>query len=282
MPPPGQPRCRPPYWAEKGHEDPFAFCAKGNKLYVVSNGTLEGIFSSESRARKQVEGVSRGRWRKAKTWDAAILLWNESCDAFHDDGCPSPKPSPPPKLKPSPKPNPSPQSEPANRPTTFYMEDQHSRSTAFPISAFEAGLRMSWLSASSAPVSSAPLPGPSTPPRSCPHRRSQTTGQFSASTPKRQTPREPPHSPLAMMDAVEAFSRMGVDNPSAETLPAKQWAIAGVNKFFAARIDAIDHILTVHLRQADLMGSRNVKKLRAFIRGVEYVPEPGDIELPDD
>jgi hypothetical protein len=30
------------------------------------------------------------------------------------------------------------------------------------------------------------------------------------------------------------------------------------------------------------MGSRNVKKLRAFIRGVEYVPEPGDIELPDD
>lgn len=188
---------------------------------------------ARSRARKQVECVSRGRWRKAKTWDAAILLWNESCDAFHDDGCPSPKPSPPPKLNPSPKPNLSPQSEPTSRPTTFYMEDQHSRSTACPISAFEAGLRMGL--SSSAPVSSAPLPGPSTPPRSRPHRRSQPAAQFSASTPKRQTPREPPHSPLAMMDAVEAFSRMGVDNPSAETLPAKQWAIAGVNKFFAAR-----------------------------------------------
>jgi hypothetical protein len=37
-----------------------------------------------------------------------------------------------------------------------------------------------------------------------------------------------------MMDVVEAFFCMGVDNPSVETLLAKQWAIAGVNKFFAA------------------------------------------------
>jgi hypothetical protein len=36
------------------------------------------------------------------------------------------------------------------------------------------------------------------------------------------------------MDAVEAFSRMGVHNPAAQP-PVKQWAIAGVNKFFAER-----------------------------------------------
>jgi hypothetical protein len=44
-----------------------------------------------------------------------------------------------------------------------------------------------------------------------------------------------PLSPLAMMDAVEAFSRMGMDDPSAEEPPVKQWALAGVNKFFAER-----------------------------------------------
>jgi hypothetical protein len=35
------------------------------------------------------------------------------------------------------------------------------------------------------------------------------------------------------MDAVEAFSRMGVAQPSTDARPIKQWAIAGVNKFFA-------------------------------------------------
>lgn len=41
------PHCQPTYWYESGREDPFAFCAKGNKLYVVTNGTVCGIFSSE-------------------------------------------------------------------------------------------------------------------------------------------------------------------------------------------------------------------------------------------
>lgn len=34
--------------------------------------------------------------------------------------------------------------------------------------------------------------------------------------------------------------------------------------------------------QAHLMGSRNVKKLRAFTRGVLYLPEPGDVQYADD
>jgi hypothetical protein len=43
-------------------------------------------------------------------------------------------------------------------------------------------------------------------------------------------------SPLAMMDAVEAFSRMGVEDPFANALLPKQWVLAGVNKFFATRL----------------------------------------------
>jgi hypothetical protein len=45
-----------------------------------------------------------------------------------------------------------------------------------------------------------------------------------------------PPSPLSTMDAAEAFSRMGLGGePSPTVMPAKQWAIAGVNKFFAER-----------------------------------------------
>ncbi|KAJ7901002.1 hypothetical protein B0H14DRAFT_3422910 [Mycena olivaceomarginata] len=59
------------------------------------------------------------------------------------------------------------------------------------------------------------------------------------------------------------------------TRPPKQWVIGGVKKFFAQRINAIDHILTLHLGQASIMGSHNIHKLRAFTNGVKYVRKPG-------
>ncbi|KAF8139328.1 hypothetical protein K438DRAFT_1785799 [Mycena galopus ATCC 62051] len=155
MPPAGAGHCEPRYWCEVGHEDPDIFCAQGRKLYVVTRGTVCGIFSSELRARKQVEGISNGSMQK------------------------------------------------------------------------------------------------------------------------------PPSSPLALMDAVEAFSRMGVPDPAAPE-PVKQWVIAGINKFFANRIDAIDHIFTVHRDDSRIMGSRNVKKLRTHIRGVKCERGVGDVEDSDD
>jgi hypothetical protein len=45
----------------------------------------------------------------------------------------------------------------------------------------------------------------------------------------------PSPSSLTMLDAVDSFSRMGVAEPTAEGEPAKQWVIAGVNKFFPSR-----------------------------------------------
>ncbi|KAJ7875569.1 hypothetical protein B0H14DRAFT_3437127 [Mycena olivaceomarginata] len=63
-----------------------------------------------------------------------------------------------------------------------------------------------------------------------------------------------PPSPLAMMDAVEVFSWMGVDDPSAEEPPVKQ-------------VDAIDHVITARLPPTPLMGSRNINKLRVFAQG---------------
>ncbi|KAJ7894662.1 hypothetical protein B0H14DRAFT_3426692 [Mycena olivaceomarginata] len=174
-----------------------------------------------SRARpgrgKQVEGVSRGRWRAAKSWDAAVGFWNEACDVFHEDGCPNPAsavpsaPTPPTRqqmqaitITPLQAATGSP------RQTIFSTGNPDIHYKAWKISAFEAGFQM---------------------------------GEASAA------------HPLDLMDPVEAFSRMGVEDPCATVRPPKQWAIAGVNQFFAERIDAIDHILTQHLGQADLKSS---------------------------
>ncbi|KAJ7357931.1 hypothetical protein DFH08DRAFT_801806 [Mycena albidolilacea] len=243
----------------RGHENPQAFCAQGKKIYVVTNGTTCGIFSSEARARKQVEGVSRGRWRAAKSWDAAVGLWNKACDAFHEDGCPNPAsaaPSAPTSTRQQMQAitiTPLQAATGSPRQTIFSTGEPDIHCKVRKISAFEAGFRMGEASAARSPPSS----------------------------PMRATSRSPkkaraPASPLDLMDPVEAFSRMGVEDPCAAVRPPKQWAIAGVNQFFAERIDTIDHILTQHLGQADLKSSRNVKKLRAFIRRQPYIRKADD------
>ncbi|KAF8202091.1 hypothetical protein K438DRAFT_1758340 [Mycena galopus ATCC 62051] len=128
--------CKPQYWCERGREDPNAFCQEGNRLYVVGNSLVYGIFSSEFRARKQIKGVLNARWWKAKSWDKVMELWNDNCDVFHESGTPSASPQATPHC--------------------------------------EGALRRA-------------LP--------------------------------PPVSPLALMDAVEVFSRMGVPNPNVQAPP---------------------------------------------------------------
>ncbi|KAJ7349992.1 hypothetical protein DFH08DRAFT_958926 [Mycena albidolilacea] len=233
-------------------------------------------------AQQQVEGVSRGRWRAAKSWELAIALWNEACDVFHEDGCPpqdaaSPNPSADDKTSAVPEPNvPKPQQ-------TSFVDDDGQRYRSHKIHAFEAGLLMGFsassrrvtVSSESSSLSSASsLSLSPTPSRSF-------TARSGSRVSRPVLPVVPP-SPLAVMDPVEALSRMGVDDPAFDPLPPKQWVVGGVNKFFAKRIDAIDHTLTHHLGQAVIMGSRNVKKLRACIRGVDYVPGPRDVQYADD
>jgi hypothetical protein len=50
--------------------------------------------------------VSNGTWRKARTWDDALAIWDELCARHHGDGCPvveipSPPDSPPRRRAPS-------------------------------------------------------------------------------------------------------------------------------------------------------------------------------------
>ncbi|KAJ7834838.1 hypothetical protein B0H13DRAFT_1913886 [Mycena leptocephala] len=264
MPPTGRPHCVPPLRAEPGHENVEAFLAKGGKLYVVTNGTLCGIFTSESRARKQIEGYPNGRWRKAKTWAVAIELWEEGCTVYHADRCPS-------HLD---------MNVVVSSPTPTSVEDAHAHNSRvfFHAGNSDIAYRSQKINASEskfcgrARVLYAGVSG-------CIHFK-RTRTSFDAE--EQEKPPTAMPSPLAMMDAVEAFSRMGVEDPFADALPPKQWVLASVNKFFATRLDAISHILDQHMGHADLMGSRNVKKLRAFARGEVYLAKPGEMQYLDD
>jgi hypothetical protein len=48
------------------------------------------------------------------------------------------------------------------------------------------------------------------------------------------------------------------------------------------RTDALDYILRHGMETARLMGSRNVKKLRAFARENLYLPERDEVQYADD
>ncbi|KAJ7839297.1 hypothetical protein B0H13DRAFT_1911318 [Mycena leptocephala] len=64
------------------------------------------ILAREIVWRREVNGVSNGTWRKARTWDDALAIWDELCARHHGDGCPvveipSPPDSPPRRCAPS-------------------------------------------------------------------------------------------------------------------------------------------------------------------------------------
>ncbi|KAJ7923567.1 hypothetical protein B0H13DRAFT_1864716 [Mycena leptocephala] len=277
MPPPGQEHCIPAYWPEPGDEDVESFCSGGKKIYVVGNGR---------RAREQVEGFSNGRWRKAKSWAAAIQIWRkEYCDVYHTLKCPLNR-----EMELSPKPV---VSLPA--PTSRREVDAHNAKVVFRTQKQALGYRTTKVNASEAaqmwglvspdrdfsksPVQSssryrAPVSTPSP---------SRSRGPAATLTQLRNVPPNIPPSPLTTMDPAEAFARMGLGgDPSPAVEPRKQWAIAGVNRFFAERTDALDYILSQGMGQARLMGSRNVKKLRAFARERAYIPERDEVQYADD
>ncbi|KAJ7678296.1 hypothetical protein DFH06DRAFT_1317078 [Mycena polygramma] len=264
MPLPGKPHCVPPYWAEPGKEDLHQYLQNGGKIYVVGNGRRCGIFPSEIRARKQIEGYPNGRWRKAKTWSLGITIWNEYCDVFHENGCP-PHPDRPDFSTPT-------------IPTSSESVRMHNSNVVFRSST--ANVKYKSTPVTEAEAHAFVASGSAPPPNA---RRTFVAPSPALATPARTRyrPTAPP-SPLDKMDPVEAFSRMGLAEPSVDSRPPKQWVIAGVNRFFATRVDAIDHIWAIDMERSALLGSRNIHKLRAFARGEEYIPRPGETEYADD
>ncbi|KAF8134661.1 hypothetical protein K438DRAFT_1787189 [Mycena galopus ATCC 62051] len=258
MPPPAQGHCLPAYWGEPGHEDPRAVCVQGKNLYVVTNGRICGVFF------EQVEGVTNSHWRKVKSWEAALEVWNETCDVYHDVACPPRQDLP--------------MTVDARAFRTGFELGISSSTAALAPSPPALPTRMRTRTVPQAPAATPPV----SPTRIRTPGLVQTPSPPASPTRIRTRPFVPPSSPLAMMDAVDTFSRMGVAKPSTEARPVKQWALQEVPKFFPERIDAIDYIFKNHLEQATLKGLRNVRKLRAFMRGKDYMRQSGDARDSDE
>ncbi|KAJ6489542.1 hypothetical protein C8R47DRAFT_1071399 [Mycena vitilis] len=80
--------CVPFYYPSPGNEDVAARSRQARlKFYIALAGLVTGIFTEEHEARAQVNGISDGHWRVAKTWAIAIEIWDRHCQLYHGDGC---------------------------------------------------------------------------------------------------------------------------------------------------------------------------------------------------
>ncbi|KAJ7924745.1 hypothetical protein B0H13DRAFT_2315260 [Mycena leptocephala] len=76
--------CEPFFLPSPGNEDRQKHKNTAGKwFYVVGHGYQLGIYTDEWIARKQVEGFSNGQWKKEKKWDDAMEVWKTMCSRFH-------------------------------------------------------------------------------------------------------------------------------------------------------------------------------------------------------
>ncbi|KAJ7767061.1 hypothetical protein B0H14DRAFT_3509884 [Mycena olivaceomarginata] len=315
MPPPGRSHCCPPFIPEPGHEDVLAFCSKGGRLYVVTNGTRNGVYTSEARARKTVNNVSNGRWRMAKTWEKALNVWNEACDAYHEERCPShleePILSHTGPLFPAPTGSLGVRTH--NAKVVFNTGNSDRRFRTTKISDAEA---LQLLPASSigattpAPSSYRATTGPAFAPPSPSSASRSGTAHLTPTRSKRAPVATAPPSPLATTGPTFAppssssASRSGtahltptrLKRAPMTTAPPSPLAMMDAVEAFSRmgvddpsaeeppvkQVDAIDHVITARLPPTPLMGSRNINKLRAFAQDRKYVAKNGDVRYLDD
>ncbi|KAJ7017387.1 hypothetical protein C8F04DRAFT_1279590 [Mycena alexandri] len=266
MPPPGRLRCVPPYRPERGDEDVERVLEKHGRIYVVGRGRTVGIFTSEARARRQVEGVSNGHWRKAKSWDQATDNLGRGRAIPRSPSTPRTR-----HCRDAATHSSKPDDAATTYTTTRVSEGQAYSMPGFTASsatprAFPVAATRAFPAASSTPPPKISASAFTATRRALPTLRAFLSTKNLGLSIDTFFPR--PRSPLSNMDAVEAFSRMGISEPIVYESPPKQWVIKGVNIFFAQREEAVNYILTHQLQMpSGMVGSRNIRKLCAFARG---------------
>ncbi|KAJ6509610.1 hypothetical protein DFH09DRAFT_1100884 [Mycena vulgaris] len=74
----------------------------GKFFYIVGNGHIRSIYTQEGITREQVKRLSHAAWKKSRTWDDAVVIWNRMCARYHthsDLPASASSPSPPPPLQ---------------------------------------------------------------------------------------------------------------------------------------------------------------------------------------
>ncbi|KAJ7734167.1 hypothetical protein DFH07DRAFT_780391 [Mycena maculata] len=86
--------------------------------------------------------------------------------------------------------------------------------------------------------------------------------------------------PLQLLEPAVTFSRMGsgASKPPVEIF----WGIAGVHYIFDSHFEAVNRVLELELPSAQLLGTRNLKKLSAFVKQKKYKRSAGDPDSDED
>ncbi|KAJ7802989.1 hypothetical protein B0H14DRAFT_2613783 [Mycena olivaceomarginata] len=289
--------------ARKWAEEPIHLLRKGKQVICGHQwNSLQNLF--QARACKQVKGVSNGRWQSVKSWEAAIKIWNDNCEVYHKAGCPAPvRPAALHSVPPMKKTTTCEVHHKAHTNTAFEVGFQMGKDTS-SAAVFEAGFWMGMGMCSAAVL-------PSLPPSASASRSSHTMPK-EFSTNNHQAAQRRATCEIAMHKSIHtvpsSFSILTLppvrNGPGGGVLThgaaPQQWAIGGVNKFFAQRY--IRLLVSIpactDLKDPELMrwtisshfiwgrqiswGPRNVKKLWAFIQHKEYVPGPNNVQYSDE
>ncbi|KAJ7462648.1 hypothetical protein B0H11DRAFT_2241170 [Mycena galericulata] len=107
--------CKPIFRPSPGQEDTILHSNTADCwFYVVGKGYTNGIYTDPEVARDQVHRFSGGAWKKAPTWSDALKIWDDFCQRHHQHA-----PIPVIDLSPTPSPpgTPTPSSHPSPPPS---------------------------------------------------------------------------------------------------------------------------------------------------------------------
>ncbi|KAK7050121.1 hypothetical protein R3P38DRAFT_3173181 [Favolaschia claudopus] len=248
--------CAAPFRPSAGHEDAHRHSSlAGQSFYVVGVGFSPGIYTEEHTARKQVDGFSRGQWKKASTYDAAVTEWNRQCRLYHnhaDDALDS-------------------------------ESELLSSSLDSPPSSFLSQLTISEASPASPPLSpsaQAPL-APATPSTPRSHRpthdhvpRTPASSSYSRASPAHAPSAVSPRPVSVRVPLSQRYA--AVETVSSSRSPGQWrdgdvlWGIEGTLALFEDRYDLIDHVYKNRLSPVRVMESQSREELEAFVAQRPY------------
>ncbi|KAJ7431297.1 hypothetical protein B0H11DRAFT_2262173 [Mycena galericulata] len=242
--------------------DPIFRPSPGQEDKALRSNTADLWFYviHEEVARNQVHRFSGAAWKKAATWKEARAVWATFCERHHQHArVPvielSPTPSPPgtPAQSSHPSPPPSPSPSPSPPPYEAVMP-RASSSRAPSSNTSPQASRVQRRAAPVSPTSSIPTS----------HMRAPAAPLHASSSSAATTTVTQVRSPTTNWQRGDRL-----------------YAIEGVPCLFETRYDAVDYVFENSMDEVRFLGSRNRRKLEAFVSKQSYVRRAGDPEDTD-
>ncbi|KAJ7441812.1 hypothetical protein B0H11DRAFT_2251875 [Mycena galericulata] len=249
--------CEPVFRPSPGQEDTVLHSNTADCWFYVVGKGFTRIYTNPEVARDQVHQFSGGAWKKAATWNEALNVWDVFCKRLHHhtpipviDLSPTPSPLP---MSPSPSPPRSPSSSLSPPPYDAIVAQA---STSRASLSGRASPRASRGQAPVSAASSIPI-----------------SPRCAAAAPSRATSSR---TPMATAMATQVRSPTGTCQQG-----DRLYSIEGVPCLFETRYDAVDYVFENSMGEVKFLGTRNHRKLEAFVSRQSYVRRAGDPEDTD-